>query len=149
MKTLRNIEKQIPEWRILNQEQRKQIEKGLEQGLTIEQVRLYAKPEFDSDQMREIREGFLKGLSTDQIKLYATTDFDGLQMGVLRKFLLKHNNKPVNELYKKVKDKLNKTKEEQLFIEAYELKIKKNVCREIIRSVEQKIPQKPKIKMRL
>ena len=44
-----------------------QIRTGFESGLSVEQVGVYAKPEFNEYQMREIRCGFNEGLSIEQV----------------------------------------------------------------------------------
>ena len=52
------------------------IRTGFENGLTMEQVKLYADPNFNYKQMKEIKEGFLNGLTMDQVKLYANSKLD-------------------------------------------------------------------------
>ena len=49
--------------------QLKQIRLGLENGLKIEQVKLYANPEFYAPRMEEIRVGLEHGLSDESIQL--------------------------------------------------------------------------------
>ena len=51
-----------------NDRQMEEIRKGFEQDLTMEQVKLYAKPEFKNYQMWEIRWGFKHGLTIEQVK---------------------------------------------------------------------------------
>ena len=60
-----------------NDKQIEEIRKGFENGLTIEQVKVYADPKFDNNQMEEIREGFENGLTADQVKFYADPKFNG------------------------------------------------------------------------
>lgn len=67
-----------------NDEQMAEIRKGFESGLSVEQVSVYAKPEFNEYQMRGIRRGFNEGLSIEQISVYAKPEFDSYQMGVIR-----------------------------------------------------------------
>lgn len=55
-----------------------QIRLGLEHGLSEEQVKVYAKPEFKWPQMREVREGFESGLTLEQVG-------NSLQMQEIRK----------------------------------------------------------------
>lgn len=129
--------------------QMEQIIEGFENGLSVDQVKIYARPEFDSSQMEEIKKGFLNGLTMEQTSVYAEPEINWQEMKKIRKFLLEHKRKSVNKLYKEIKNKIENTEEEELFITAYELKIKKDMCKEIIRSVEQKLPNKPKVKMRL
>ena len=52
-------------------EQIYKICEGAYLNLTPEQINLYANPEFDDLQMRLIGNGFLNGLSYEQVKLYA------------------------------------------------------------------------------
>lgn len=57
-----------------------EIRKGFESGLSVEQVSVYAKPEFNEYQMRGIRRGFNEGLSIEQISVYAKPEFSCVQM---------------------------------------------------------------------
>lgn len=57
-----------------------QIRTGFESGLSVEQVSVYAKPEFNEYQMREIRCGFNEGLSIEQVSVYAKPEFTCVQM---------------------------------------------------------------------
>ena len=62
-----------------------EIEYGLKNNLTMKQIQLYAKPEFNIEQMREIRNGFkIDGLAFEQVKLYATPEFNSYQMSDFR-----------------------------------------------------------------
>ena len=45
-----------------------EISKGFNNGLTIDQVKVYAKPKLDSQQMYDIREDFKKGLTIKEVK---------------------------------------------------------------------------------
>lgn len=60
------------------------IRRGLEGGLSKEQVQLYAKPEFGSWQMAQIRKGFENGLSDEQVQFYAKPEFECWQMEEIR-----------------------------------------------------------------
>ena len=57
-----------------------QIEEGFEDGLSIEQIKLYAKPEFDATYMRVIKEGLKRGFSMEQIQSCIKPEFDEYQM---------------------------------------------------------------------
>ena len=57
-----------------------QIGMGIKHGLTIAQVRAYAKPEFNSSQMFQIKEGFEKGLTMEQVSIYAKPEFSHVKM---------------------------------------------------------------------
>ena len=77
----------IPTAKSLIKEQRAgvhEICEGLEHGLTKEQVRLYANPEFSNLQMREIRSGLENGLTEEQIRLYARPKFGYVNMREIR-----------------------------------------------------------------
>ena len=68
------------------------IARGFDDGLTEEQVALYAKPAFNSNQMCEIREGFEAGLTIEQVRTYARVEngkalFDSDQMYEIREGL--------------------------------------------------------------
>ena len=60
------------------------IRRGLENGLSMEQVQLYAKPEFEKWQMAQIRKGFENGLSEEQVKFYAKPECEYWQMEEIR-----------------------------------------------------------------
>ena len=57
-----------------------QICRGFKNGLSMEQVSVYAKPEFNSNQMKLIEDGFRNKLSMEQVKAYAKPEFDPNQM---------------------------------------------------------------------
>jgi len=61
-----------------------QVRLGLENGLSMEQMSVYVNHEFDWKQMREIREGFEHGLSMEQVSVYANHEFTGDQMEEIR-----------------------------------------------------------------
>ena len=50
--------------------QLEQIRLGFEHGLTMEQIEVYANPEFKWPQLREVRDGFESGLALEQIGYY-------------------------------------------------------------------------------
>lgn len=64
-----------------------EIRLGLQNGLTKEQVSLYAKPEFGDLQMNQIRLGLERGLSIEKVKIYARPEFLSTQMAVIREAL--------------------------------------------------------------
>lgn len=75
---------QKEKYKDFTEDQMNEIKNGFENGLSEEQVSVYAKPEFDQNQMREIRDGFKKGLSMEQISVYAKPEFNSNQMEVLK-----------------------------------------------------------------
>ena len=68
-----------------NWKQIDEIRGGFDDGLTIEQVKLYAKSDFDYEQMFTIRYGFKNGLTIEQIKFYANPEFNSDQMWEIRR----------------------------------------------------------------
>ena len=68
----------------MNPFQMQEIRDGFTHGLTVQQVDLYAVPEFSSMQMREIRLGFEAGLSFDQVRSYAKTTMTEKDMRSVR-----------------------------------------------------------------
>lgn len=68
-----------------NEYQMRGIRRGFNEGLSIEQISVYAKPEFSCVQMSEIESGFKKGLSIEQISMYAKPEFYDYQMYQIRK----------------------------------------------------------------
>lgn len=65
-------------------EQMEQIRVGVENRLSMEQVSMYAKPEFTYGQMVAIRLGFEKRLSMEQVSVYAKREFIEQQMHEIR-----------------------------------------------------------------
>lgn len=61
-----------------------EIRLGLEHGLTQKQIAVYADPRFNSGQMREIHWGLENGLSKEQVALYADPQFNTDQMDEIR-----------------------------------------------------------------
>lgn len=53
-------------------------------NLTGERLNIIANPEFDTNQMNEIMQGLLCGLSIDQVKSYAKSNLNALQMHYIR-----------------------------------------------------------------
>lgn len=58
----------------------KEIRLGLENDLTLEQIKIYARPEFDYSQMSVIRSGLASDFTQEQISRYARPEFSGRQM---------------------------------------------------------------------
>jgi cell division protein FtsX len=85
----------------------------------------------------------------EQVKVYAKPEFDWEQMEQIKNLLIKNKDKTIDELYKEIKDKPDKTESENLFIDAYELKVKEEVTDKIKEDIRQLLPEKPKIKMKL
>ena len=81
-----------------NYHQMEEIRGGFAQGLTIDQVKVYAKPEFNSCQMDVIRRGFKMGLTMEEVKLYANPKFKWQQMWKIRDFIKENNNLPINTI---------------------------------------------------
>lgn len=61
----------------------REIRRGLENNLTYEQIKVYARPEFDWQQMRVICLGFISGFNDKQIDMYARPEFKWRQMYVM------------------------------------------------------------------
>ena len=70
-----------------NDYQMEEIIKGFENGLIMEQIKVYADPKFDWEQMKGIRKGFEYGLSMEQVKLYADPKLDRVQMDAIKEYL--------------------------------------------------------------
>ena len=110
-----------------SKDQMLQIHKGFEGGLTIEQIKTYAKPEFDWEQMLCICWGFETGLSIDQVKTYAKLEYTWKQMQKIRATL---NNQKTN----KMKVKMIKWFDDQF----YKI-IKEDMSEDFISSVTTKL----------
>lgn len=63
-----------------NDNQMEQIQLGIKQGLTTEQIKLYANPKLDDYQMLEIRKGLEHGLTIEQAKFCANPTLNGNQI---------------------------------------------------------------------
>lgn len=75
---------QKEKYKDFTEDQMNEIKNGFKNGLSEEQVSVYAKPEFNEYQMRGIRRGFNEGLSIEQISVYAKPEFNSNQMEVLK-----------------------------------------------------------------
>ena len=64
--------------------QLREILEGFDNGLTMEQVKLYADPQYGWCEMAAIRTGYEWGLTDEQVKLYAKPEFDDNQMFRIR-----------------------------------------------------------------
>lgn len=61
-----------------------QIKLAFEHGLNLEQVMVFAKPEFAIDQMEQIRIAFSHKLSTTQVRLLVQSNYSGPTMELIR-----------------------------------------------------------------
>lgn len=61
-----------------------QIKWGLDNGLSDEQVGIYAKQKFNDRQMQEMRLGLEKGSSIEDVQSYAMTKYNDSQMTEIR-----------------------------------------------------------------
>lgn len=67
------------------------IRGGIKDGLTLEQVRVYMKPEYDDHQMFCIYQAFMSGLSPEQVAIFARPEYSGpamqaIKLGLSEKF---------------------------------------------------------------
>ena len=75
---------QKEKYKEFTENQMDEIKNGFENGLSKEQVSVYAKPEFSCVQMNEIESGFINGLSIEQVSVYAKPKLDENQMSEIR-----------------------------------------------------------------
>lgn len=73
--------------------QLKEIETGIKDGLTKEQIAVYADPKFDEHQMNALRYGYKEGLSIEQNKIVADQRFTCFQMWGIRDGIKKNLSK--------------------------------------------------------
>lgn len=73
-----------PQYPEMTREQLDEIAAGKREGLSPEQIKVYAKKEFTSLQMNSIRYSYAAGLTAEQIGLLANPAFDAVQMDILR-----------------------------------------------------------------
>lgn len=74
----------IPRYPWANREQLDEIAAGIRDGLTEEQIGVYAKPEFSPIQMNSLRYALTSSLTPEQIARIADPAFDSVQMDVIR-----------------------------------------------------------------
>ncbi len=67
-----------------DKKQKEEVYLGFINGLSLEQVKVYANEEFRVTQMGQIRLGLENGLTLEQVKVYADKKFDYLQMNQIR-----------------------------------------------------------------
>ena len=88
-----------------------QIREGFTNGLSNDQIRIYADPEFSCEQMIQIRFGFQNRLTKEQVQQYAHEQFQSSKMEVMRK-LLESGIRDVN-IYEKAIGRYNGLPAEQ------------------------------------
>lgn len=76
------------------------LRKSVENGLSIEQIAFCVKKEFDWTQMCQMRIGFEQGLNIKQVSLYARNDLHWSEMHKIRNMLM------MNEPFEEVKTKV-------------------------------------------
>ena len=69
---------------VFDTKQLKQIGLGFINGLSLEQIQIYANPAFTPAQMKQIGLGFKDGLTKEQVVAYANPKIDSLKMSKLR-----------------------------------------------------------------
>lgn len=75
---------QKEKYKEFTENQMDEIKNGFKNGLSEEQVSVYAKPEFSCVQMNEIESGFINGLSIEQVSVYAKPKLSCDQMSEIR-----------------------------------------------------------------
>lgn len=77
-----------------------QIRYGFRRDLAIEQIKVFAKKEFNPYQMSQICDGFINGLTFEQVNLFARPEFTWKQMWQIRDMFKKY--KRLSTIQKKV-----------------------------------------------
>lgn len=90
-----------------NKEQINEIKYGFEDGLTLEQLKIYANPKFDNYQMYEIRWGFKDGLTLEQVKTYADSKISDSEMWNIREKLEGNYEEEDDSLFEALKELIN------------------------------------------
>jgi hypothetical protein len=72
----------------------KYIRQGIRDGLTLEQLKYLANPDFNNPQMKSVEEGLANGLSMDEIKLFIDNKFNIAQCEELLKIILEDKLNP-------------------------------------------------------
>lgn len=67
--------------------QKQQIESGIKEGLTFEQISVYAQNGFSAEQMAQIRANYTLNIPMEQVGLYADRRFNPRQMEEIAKGL--------------------------------------------------------------
>lgn len=96
-----------------NKYQMKVVKFGFFEGLTLEQVKVYADTKFNHSQMFEIEDGLYNGLTIEQVSVYAKPEFEYWQMRNIREDF--ENGKSIEEIKEKyyIKD-ISKKKGKQI-----------------------------------
>lgn len=71
--------------RQFNEEQLKIIKRAINDGFTISEVKIFAKPIFSANQMYELYLGIKEGLTVDEVSTYAYSEINCLDMEKIRK----------------------------------------------------------------
>lgn len=72
---------------VFDNDQLEEIFEGFAEGLTAEEIALYASPNYSWEQMNEIRKGIMHGLTPGKVGIFAKPEFEWFQMQLLRKGL--------------------------------------------------------------
>lgn len=92
--------------------QMEEICRGLK-NLSADEIKLYANPKFNIHQMRQIRFGIEEGLPIEKVKIYANEEYDYLGMGILRK-ALKYDCVNVEKVIEYIKAGFNQEQLEEI-----------------------------------
>lgn len=92
---------------------------GYDNGLTREQVSLYANTDFYRRQMQEIRKGLENGLSEKKMKFYANSNFTEIEMEAIRRAF------EINFTIKEVKEILARNPKILIFVKELNKEIEK------------------------
>ena len=83
-KQLQEMIDEVTRGKVFDRSQMQQIREGFKNGLSMEQIQVYADSKFEWGQMGQIRWGFEHDLSVEQVKIYAKPEFNGYQMSEIR-----------------------------------------------------------------
>ena len=88
---VRKMERKFGDFFSFSTGQRRIIDLGLFNNLSMEQVERYAVPDFNTSQMHQIRVGMQNGLSAEQVSEYARPELDFYRMQKVREDFEKEN----------------------------------------------------------
>jgi hypothetical protein len=92
--------------KLYNEGQQSQIDKGINRGLSEEQVSIYKKSEFDLFQMKLLRNCLENGMSNEQVKLIATPEFNLAKMELIKDCFQFHKKMNVDKMKKLIEKDL-------------------------------------------
>jgi len=110
MKLYKKIMEYNFDLRYFNKKQKKIIEEGFKNNLSVDEIKIYAKPEFNHFQMMEIMQGIINGLTDYELEILTNPMLSASEMKKIRNILENgyYNEDKIKEMIKNIiKEKIN------------------------------------------